>query len=128
MNVEERHDAQRNILLRKLVSVRDIRRRDGEVKMPQGYTLRPSGASASMQDQGNVVGFGLGGRHSGGRRSGEMNDALIAHSHRERGNLFVRGGATREFRAYRRAKQNARVGVSQKKKKLLVGICQVQRS
>src|SRR5208282_1937346 len=94
--------------------------------MTQGNTLRTPRASAGMQDQGNVVGRGLGGRNSGGSTR-HVNVSLVIHFHRKDWNLAVRGGAAHKFRAYRGAKQNAGIGVSEKEKKLLVGIRRVQR-
>src|SRR5271169_2682195 len=94
--------------------------------MTQGNTLRTPRASAGMQDQGNVVGRGLSSRNSGGSTR-HVNVSLVVHFHRNDWNLAVGGGAAHKFRADRRAQQNASIGVSEKKKKLLVGIRRVQR-
>ena len=126
MNVEQRHDTQRNICLGKCVCVRDIGRGYGQVKMPQRNTLRPPRASAGVQDQGNVVCRRLGCGNTGGSTH-QMNIAILAHFHREDRNLAVRGGAAYEFRAYRGAKQNTGIGVTKEKMKLLIGISRVQR-
>ena len=126
MNMEQRHDAERNIFFRKGVGVGDIRRRDREVEMAQRNPLRPSGASAGVQDEGDVVRRGLGCGSSSGSIQ-EMNVAMVAHSHRDYRDLAVGGSAAREFRSHRRAKQNTGIGVPEEKKKLLVGIGRVQR-
>src|ERR1035441_2388331 len=94
--------------------------------MPQGYTLRPPRAAASVQDQGNVVSRGLGCGNTGGGIQ-QVNVALVGHFHREYRDLAVRGGAAHEFRAYRGAKQNAGIGVTEEKMKLFIGIRRVQR-
>ncbi len=94
--------------------------------MPQGNTLRPPRAAAGVQDQGNVVSRGLGCGNTGGGIQ-QVNVALVAHFHREHWNLAVRGGGAHEFCAYRGAKQNAGIGVTEEKMKLLIGIRRVQR-
>src|ERR1019366_7899656 len=126
MNVEQRHDAQRNIFLRKSVCVRDICRGNRQVEMPQGDTLRPPRASAGVQDQGNVVSRGLGGGNTSGSTH-YLNIACLAHFNREHRNLAVEGGTAREFCADWGAKQNASIGVPEKKEKLLIGVRRVQR-
>src|SRR5271156_2587442 len=96
--------------------------------MPQGNTLGTPRAPAGVQDQGNVVSRGRGCGNGGGGSAHELNVALFGHFHRENWDLAVGGRAAREFCAYRRTKQNARVGVSEEKEKFLIRIGQVQRS
>ena len=126
VNVEQRHDAQRNILLGKRIGVRNIRRRNGQVEMPQGNLLGPPRASAGVQDQGNVIGRGRGRGDSCG--SGDKVDsAVFTHFHREHRDLEVGGGVTRQLRSDRRDEKHSSVGIPKKEMKLLIRVSRVQR-
>ena len=83
--------------------------------MPQGYTLGTSRASAGVQDKSNVVSRRLGCRNSRGSAH-QMHNPLLAHLHRERWNLAVRGCAARKFRSHRGAQQDAGIGIHEKKR------------
>ena len=127
MNVKERHDAKRNIFFGESVSVRDIRRRNRQVEMPQGHALGPPRASAGVQDRAMSSAVGtrspkLPWEHSPGERC-----PVRSFPPRTLGSCGRAAAAAHELRAYRRAKQNAGVGVTQKKKKLLIGVCRIQR-
>src|SRR5580692_12427174 len=95
--------------------------------MPQGNPLGSPCASAGVQDKGDVVSRGFGGRGARGSIH-QVNDALVAHFHREHWNLAVRSRSAHELRSYRRAKQNTRIGITEEKMKLLIGVCRIQRS
>src|SRR5580700_4547 len=94
--------------------------------MSQGHTLGSPCASAGVEYQGNVVPLWLV-RGNTGRSAHEMNVTCLAHLHRKHWNLTVEGRRAHVFSSDRRTKQNAGVGVAEKKKKLLVGVCRVQR-
>ncbi len=96
--------------------------------MPQGNTLGTPRAPAGVQDQGDIVSRRRGCGNGGGGSAHELNVALFGHFHREHRDLAVGGRAACEFCAYRRTKQNARVGVSEEKEELLIRVRQVQRS
>src|SRR5438093_9431834 len=49
MNVEQRHNAERNVFGRKGVGVRDVCGGDRQVEVAEGHTLRPPGASAGVR-------------------------------------------------------------------------------
>jgi len=125
MNVEQRHDTERNISLGKRVSVRDIRRRNRQIEMPQGHALGASRASARVQYQRNVVGRRLGCGGSAGSAD-HADVALFVHLHGKYGNLAVRRGGAHEFGAHGRTQQNTGIGVSRKEMKLFIGIGGVQ--
>ncbi len=126
MNVEQRHDAQRNVFFRKRVSVRNVRRGNCQVEMPQGNPLGFSRASAGVKDQRNVVRRRVGRGNAGGRTR-QVHVASLVHLHREHRDLAVRSRGAGELRAYCWAKQNPGIGVAQKKMKLLIRIRGIQR-
>src|SRR5712691_4075925 len=94
--------------------------------MPQWHTLRPSCASAGVQDQGNIVRRRRNRRNSCGSICQE-NLTGVVHCHRKYGDLTVCGRTAGEFRAYGGTKQDTSVGVTEKKQELFVGVRRIQR-
>ena len=74
-----------------------------------------------MQNQRDIVGLRLC-RATAGRPANEVNVTLLAHFHGENWNLAVESRSARVFRSYRGAKQNARVGIAEKKMKFFVRV------
>src|SRR5258708_26770020 len=99
MNVEQRHNAQRNIFFRESVSVRDIRGRYGQIEMPQRNALGPPRASAGVQDEGNVI-RGWFGRSNSSGSAGQAHVASLVHFHGHDWNLAVRLRSPSEFSAH----------------------------
>src|ERR1700728_1202763 len=75
MDVKERHDAERNVFFGKRVGAGDICRRYSQIEMPQGNSLRPSRASAGVENEGNIICLGFG-RGASRWRIDEMDIAM----------------------------------------------------
>ncbi len=55
MHVKQRHHAERHVVAGQRIAARDVLRRDREVRVRQRHALRPAGAAARVQDEGNII-------------------------------------------------------------------------
>src|ERR1035438_10832531 len=94
--------------------------------MTQRHALGPSGASTGVQDESNIVG----GRRRRGDSTGSVDHthvALFVHLRGKHWNVAILRRGAHELGPYRRAKQNARVSITEEEMKLFVGIRRIQR-
>ena len=105
MDVEQRHDAERNILGRQRVMGDDVPRGSGHVAMQNRHPLGTPGAAAGVKDQRGIVRRRRGRRFPAGS-AGDPDESACVRLERIHRNAFRRGCAAGALRAIRRAKQD----------------------
>ncbi len=124
--MEQRHHAQRDILISQAVSRDDVRRRRRDVAMPDRHPLGPPRAPAGMQHQRDVVARRRRSRLPM-RSAHNAYNSVGVHFQRVHRNAQRRRSLARRLRPFRHAQQDLGVGVFQKEGELLLAIARIQR-
>ena len=128
MHVEQRHDAERDIVGAEPIAARDVARRDGQVRVGERHALGTSGTAARVQNERDVAHRGRRRRavRAVGRRPGDLHRAARIHLDRQDGNAIA-GRAPGLLRAGRRKEQHAGVGVLEVEPELVFLVTRIER-